>query len=123
MENGQIRAYGAGLLSSYGELIHCLSDKPERRPFDPEKTAVQKYQDQDYQDLYFIADSFEQAKDQLRNYVCNRLPRKFEVYYDPHSQTIHVLDSLEKVEKVVNAINCDVVRLTNAVKLLTALRK
>ena len=39
-QNG-IRAYGAGLLSAYGELKHALSDVPEHRPFDPEKTALQ----------------------------------------------------------------------------------
>ena len=35
-EDGEIRAYGAGLLSSFGELEYsCASDKPERVPFDP----------------------------------------------------------------------------------------
>ena len=27
-EQGAVRAYGAGLLSSYGELLHSLSQKP-----------------------------------------------------------------------------------------------
>ena len=42
-ENGEIRAYGAGLLSSYGELLHSLSDKPEYRPFDPASASIQGY--------------------------------------------------------------------------------
>lgn len=32
---GELRAFGAGLLSSFGELEYCLSGKPELRPFDP----------------------------------------------------------------------------------------
>ena len=30
-EHGKVRAYGAGLLSSYGELLHSLSDKPGKK--------------------------------------------------------------------------------------------
>lgn len=42
-QDGDLKAYGAGLLSSFGELEYCLSDKPELREFDPFKTGLQKY--------------------------------------------------------------------------------
>ena len=67
-ENGEIRASGAGLLSSYGELLHALSDKPEYRPFDPDSAAVQEYDDQAYQDIYYIAESFEDMMEKFRYY-------------------------------------------------------
>jgi len=42
-EGDQVKAYGAGLLSSFGELEYCLSDKAKHAPFDPAKAATQKY--------------------------------------------------------------------------------
>ena len=65
-ENGEIRAYGAGLLSSYGELLHSLSEKPEYRPFDPASASIQEYDDQAYQDIYYIAESFEDMMEKFR---------------------------------------------------------
>lgn len=64
-QDGQIKAYGAGLLSSYGELEYCLTDRPELRSFDPEKTGVQEYPITEYQPLYYVAESFEDAKEKL----------------------------------------------------------
>lgn len=65
-EGDQVRAYGAGLLSSIGEIQHALSSRPAVLPFDPEKTAVQKYQDQEYQDTYFLAESFLDVQNKFR---------------------------------------------------------
>lgn len=64
-QKGKIKAYGAGLLSSYGELEYCLSDKPELRPFEPIKTGEQSYPITEYQPVYYVAESFEDAKNKI----------------------------------------------------------
>lgn len=45
---------------------HALSKKPEYKPFDPEVMAVQPYQDQTFQPVYFVAEHFEEAKAKLQ---------------------------------------------------------
>lgn len=61
-----IKAYGAGLLSSYGELQHAISGKPELKPFDTEIAAVQPYDDADFQEVYFVTESFDDMKEKVR---------------------------------------------------------
>jgi len=34
-KNGKKKAYGAGIMSSFGELAYCVTDKPQFKPFDP----------------------------------------------------------------------------------------
>jgi len=56
-----VRAYGAGLLSSGGELAHSVADPaPKRLEFDLEKTLRTDYQIDRYQTTYFVIDSFDQ---------------------------------------------------------------
>jgi phenylalanine-4-hydroxylase len=54
-----VRAYGAGLLSSGGELAYCVDDpKPRRRPFELERILRTEYRIDRYQDSYFVIESF-----------------------------------------------------------------
>jgi phenylalanine-4-hydroxylase len=62
-EDGELRTYGAGLLSSYGELD--LFRSAEVRPFDIRAMGTQDYDITQYQPLLFAADSFEELTDQL----------------------------------------------------------
>ena len=56
-----VRAYGAGLLSSGGELACCVEDpRPRRLPFDLERIMCTDYQIDRYQETYFVIDSFDQ---------------------------------------------------------------
>ena len=62
METAQgLRAYGAGILSSGGEIEYCLtSPKPRRVAFDVERVMRTLYRIDDYQDTYFVIRDFEQ---------------------------------------------------------------
>ncbi|XP_038620809.1 tyrosine 3-monooxygenase [Tachyglossus aculeatus] len=112
-QNGVIKAYGAGLLSSYGELLHALSDEPEIREFDPETVSVQPYQDQTYQPVYFVSESFSDAKDKLRNYASG-IRRPFSVKYDPHTQAVEVLDSPQKIRRFLDGLREELHSLAQA---------
>uniref|UniRef100_A0A8C9N8E3 Tyrosine 3-monooxygenase-like n=1 Tax=Serinus canaria TaxID=9135 RepID=A0A8C9N8E3_SERCA len=102
-QNGLIRAYGAGLLSSYGELMYALSNKPEYKPFDPEVTAVHPYQDQAFQPVYFIAENLEDAKVKLRSYAM-KIKKPFALHYDPFTSSIEVLNTPRKVKRALHQI-------------------
>ncbi|NWR99380.1 TY3H monooxygenase, partial [Motacilla alba] len=102
-QNGLIKAYGAGLLSSYGELMYALSNKPEYKPFDPEVTAVHPYQDQAFQPVYFIAENLEDAKVKLQSYAM-KIKKPFALHYDPFTSSIEVLNTPQKVKRALHQI-------------------
>ena len=63
-EAGGLRAYGAGILSSAGELEYAVrSPVPQRRPLQLERTMRTRYSIDSYQGTYFVIDSFDQLFD------------------------------------------------------------
>jgi phenylalanine-4-hydroxylase len=116
-EGDEIRAYGAGLLSSFGELDWCLSGKPTLLPFDPPKTAATSYPITEYQPTYFVAESFLDAQHRIREFAAT-LRRPFAVKYNPYTQSIDLLDTKEKVLRFAANIGNDLQNLISSIRSL-----
>lgn len=114
-QDGQLKAYGAGLLSSFGELEYCLSDKPKILPFDPPKTAHQTYPITEYQPVYYVADSFDDAKEKMRSFAAT-IPRKFGVRYNPYTCSVEVLDNPLQMATYASDVKAEIARLEDALR-------
>ncbi len=64
-ENGELRIYGAGILSSAGETKFSLSDAPLHIDYDVRRIMNTEYWKDKFQDKYFIIDSYEQLYQSL----------------------------------------------------------
>lgn len=68
-EDGRVKVYGAGLISSPGESRHCLtSPEVHRRDFDLDAACATPFEIDHYQPTLFVLDSFEQLRDAMRSY-------------------------------------------------------
>lgn len=93
-QDNQRKAYGAGLLSSFGELEHSMSDKPELREWDPYSAAKQDYPITTYQPIYYVAKSFSDMMVKQQEFT-QSLVRPFNVTYDFVTQSIETDSNLE----------------------------
>jgi phenylalanine-4-hydroxylase len=97
-EYGELKAYGAGLLSSFGELEYACAperkaggdgERPQLVPWQPAKAASQTFPITEYQPRYFVADSLQDAKGRMQEY-CQTLARPFYARYNPATDSIWV---------------------------------
>lgn len=84
----KLKAYGAGLLSSFGELGYACSgvynptsNKPTLVPWNSATAAVTEYPICSYQPKYFVAESLSDVKQQIRVF-CEELKRPFYARYN-----------------------------------------
>lgn len=64
-ENGALRIYGAGILSSAGETKFSLSDEPAHIDYDVRRIMQTAYWKDKFQDKYFVIESYEQLFNSL----------------------------------------------------------
>jgi phenylalanine-4-hydroxylase len=103
-ESGNVKAYGAGLLSSFGELEYSSSkvkffgqptpegkvgEIPKLLPWDPKVAATTEYPICTYQPVYFVANSLADAKVKMRSF-CESLPRPFYAKFNTLTNSVWV---------------------------------
>jgi len=107
-QNGELKAYGAGLLSSFGELEYACSptrpaggtsEVPEYLDWDPAVAAETEFPITTYQPRYFVAESLADAKDRMRRF-CESLPRPFHVRYNTKTRSVSVDRAVRRVRPV-----------------------
>ncbi|KYQ59154.1 Tryptophan 5-hydroxylase 1 [Trachymyrmex zeteki] len=105
-QDGMLRVYGAGLLSS-----ECII------------TA--------FQNAYYYTDSIEEAKEKMRKWIfhvtiilplmfssafANQIQRPFGIRYNPYTQSVEVLTDAQKISAVVSELRGDLCIVSNALK-------
>ena len=84
-EDGKVKIYGSGLVSSHGESKYSLQGAWERagrsapdktprevaewRPFDLERICETDFEIDHYQPIYYVLESFEQLRDAMNEYA------------------------------------------------------
>lgn len=69
-EDGRVKLYGSGLISSEGEGHHALeSDEVERRPFDMERVCDTSFEIDHFQPILYVLEDFEQLRDAMNDYA------------------------------------------------------
>uniref|UniRef100_A0A8C5MN56 tryptophan 5-monooxygenase n=1 Tax=Leptobrachium leishanense TaxID=445787 RepID=A0A8C5MN56_9ANUR len=100
-QEGKLKVYGAGLLSSISELKHSLSGNAKVKPFDPAVTCNQECIITTFQEVYFFSESFEEAKEKMREFA-KTIKRPFGLKYNPYTQSVQILKDTKSITSVVS---------------------
>lgn len=112
---GEMRVYGAGLLSSVAELRHALTTGEKLKRFDPEVTCKEECIITAFQNAYYYTDSIDEAKEKMRKFA-GQIQRPFGVRYNPYTQSVEVLSNAQKIAALVSELRGDLCIVSNAIR-------
>ncbi|XP_018330694.1 tryptophan 5-hydroxylase 1 [Agrilus planipennis] len=118
-QNGEIKVYGAGLLSSIAELKHAINSPEKIQRFDPDVTCKAECIITSFQNGYWYTDSFEEAKEKMRKYA-EEIQRPFGIRYNPYTQSVEVLSNAQKITALASELRGDLCIVNSALKKISA---
>jgi len=80
-EDGRVKAYGAGLLSSYGEIQQI--EQADLRPLDIARMGTQTYDITHYQPILFCADGLTEVEDVVGEFFTNATDDSIAAFLQP----------------------------------------
>ena len=102
-EDGKVKVYGSGLVSSHGEAAYSLTGEwerkgraipdctarpvPEYREFDVERICNTDFEIDHYQPIYYVLESFEQLRDAMYDYAAKHAGARVEASAPNELQT------------------------------------
>eukprot|EP01062_Namystynia_karyoxenos_P015393 TRINITY_DN1557_c0_g2_i1.p1 TRINITY_DN1557_c0_g2~~TRINITY_DN1557_c0_g2_i1.p1 ORF type:complete len:494 (+),score=156.40 TRINITY_DN1557_c0_g2_i1:77-1483(+) len=97
-QQGHVKAYGAGVLSSFGELKYSLTGPgdgteeggPRYLDWEPKVAAETEYPITKYQPVYFVADSFQDATRKMQEFA-DGFDRPFLLEYNPYCGSVKTI--------------------------------
>ena len=79
--------------------------------------SVALFLDEDYQPIYFLAETFEDAKEKLQSYA-RSLHRPYELVYDACTQSLRILDNVKVVHDLSSQLKVEMDVLEQALDRL-----
>jgi len=121
-DDSGIRAMGAGILSSFGEMEWACAGQPSEEcremggisknfpklmkpkvvPFIPQVAATNAYPITTYQPQYFIGESMREIKESISDY-CDSINRKFYPVFDPMTGTVNPSRHVQRLSRTSTA--------------------
>uniref|UniRef100_M3YQ60 Tryptophan hydroxylase 1 n=2 Tax=Mustelidae TaxID=9655 RepID=M3YQ60_MUSPF len=105
-QDGQLRVFGGYSLTIFSVLAHSLSGHAKVKPFDPKITCKQECLITTFQDVYFVSESFEDAKEKMREFT-KTIKRPFGVKYNPYTRSVQILKDTKSITSAMNELQHD----------------
>ena len=100
-QDGELKVYGAGILSGMKEIEYCMSDVPKYYPLDAEEITKNHvtFVINSVQPYYFIAESFSDANEIITEYT-KIIKQPFKLAYDAKKNSVYLTEGNIKFKDI-----------------------